>query len=411
MSPPTLHSRLGASGAKRWMACPGSVRLSEGIEDTGSIFAWEGTAAHELGEMCLTENASPFDYVGEVFTVDVDENTTTDIEVTHEMAEAVEVFVDHVRSRQAARPNATLQLEQRCSLEKLNPPEPMFGTADVSLHEPDLLEVIDYKHGRGVVVEVHENPQLMYYALLAAVATGRIPDRIRVTIVQPRAFHPVGPVRSYEFDKERLIGFKHQLFEAAEKTQDPAAPLQVGDHCKFCKAKPTCPAQRDHAVDLLESEFEYEAMTPPSPEALTPDELGVILQRSGLVMDWIREVESHALAFMENGGTIPGYKLVAKRSNRKWIDKDAAENYLRRRGLKTEERTKRTLISPAQAEATLKRLGMDTKKLDKHWEKPEGAPKMVPADDPRPEVTPAVEQDFEFEEAPKQLTASTEETA
>lgn len=39
----------------RWSKCPGSVKLSEGIESRSSAFAEEGTKAHELGEKWLLE--------------------------------------------------------------------------------------------------------------------------------------------------------------------------------------------------------------------------------------------------------------------------------------------------------------------------------------------------------------------
>jgi len=88
------HSRLGASIAHRWLACPGSVRLSYGIEDKQTIFAAEGSAAHELAEMCLRKNFAPAaDFIGE--TIIVGNHT---FEVDEEMAEAVQLYVDTVRA-------------------------------------------------------------------------------------------------------------------------------------------------------------------------------------------------------------------------------------------------------------------------------------------------------------------------
>ena len=49
------HAKLSPSSAYRWIACPGSIRLSAGIPDTSSVFAEEGTAAHELCELCLRD--------------------------------------------------------------------------------------------------------------------------------------------------------------------------------------------------------------------------------------------------------------------------------------------------------------------------------------------------------------------
>ena len=47
------HALLGPSNAYQWAACPPSARLSEGLPDTGSEAAKEGTLAHELAELKL----------------------------------------------------------------------------------------------------------------------------------------------------------------------------------------------------------------------------------------------------------------------------------------------------------------------------------------------------------------------
>lgn len=52
----TLHAKLSASGSSRWLNCPGSVKAEEGLTDKGSAFAFEGTCAHELAELALTNN-------------------------------------------------------------------------------------------------------------------------------------------------------------------------------------------------------------------------------------------------------------------------------------------------------------------------------------------------------------------
>jgi hypothetical protein len=394
------HSQLSASGAKRWMNCPGSVRMEEGQPDSGSSYAREGTAAHELIETCLRDGVlDPIDFLGQDIGVPISGEVSEFIAVTPDMVDATTVFVNYVRDRIAANIGAIVHFERRGDLGVFNPPVPMFGTADVVIFHPERghMEVIDYKHGQGVVVEVTRNEQTMYYALVASVAEGRVPDTIRCTIVQPRAQHDDGPIRSYDFDRDELVAFKHELMAAAERTQDPDAPLQVGPWCRFCRAKAICPAQKQHAVDLMQAEFEFEvAPQVPSPQSLTTEELGVILLRAPYVMDWLREVESYALAHVENGGHIPGFKLVEKRTNRRWKDEDAAERYLARRGLKKSERTKQSVVSPSQAEKLLKQKGLDTARLEKHWEKPEGAAKLVPEEDSRPQIKSSVESDFEL---------------
>ena len=396
MSEERAHATLGASSSKRWINCPGSVRLSEPFPDTTSKYAIEGTLAHGLGEICLsTEAGEPHEWVGQTITTDGIEGV-----VTEEMATAVTVFVDEVREilrgYTADGLEPTLSLEERFSLEPLGPPAPMFGTADVTIWAGDHLRVVDYKHGQGIVVEAEGNTQLMYYALGAVVAAGRLPRTVEVTIVQPRAPHPDGPVRSYMFSRQDLIDFKNMLFAAAEATQADDAPLNAGDWCRFCKAAPVCPAKKAQAESVAMTVFadDVERPAPPEPETLTDEDLAMVLEQGGDIMQWIRDVEAYALGRMEDGHTIPGYKLVRGRSNRRWIDEEGASNYLGRKGVSADQRYTKKLVSPNAAEKALRSLGHDITFLEKFWEKPEGAIKIAPEADKRPAIPPAAERVF-----------------
>lgn len=390
--PPTEHAVLGASSSHRWMACPGSVRLSEGLPDHESEYAREGSAAHALAETILR---------GETVALGAPVPGHPDFEITDEMLEAVEVFVEYVREQ--ARGNE-LFIEQTFDLDPLKPPAPMFGTADAVVwdEENSHLHVIDYKHGQGVAVDADENSQLMYYALGAVVELRRRPAKVTVTIVQPRGFHPAGPVRSWSFTWDDLKDFKDELFTAAERTQDEDAPLEVGDHCRFCKALPTCPAQAANAVEVAQTEFdvieETEGAALPAPADLDTEQLLVVLRAGDYVMDWIRAVHEHAIHLLDTGHEVPGWKLVEGRSHRRWSDEEAAAKYLQGKGLKKNERYKMKLISPAQAERTLKSKGMldGSWKLEKLIEKPEGKPKLAPADDARPALPPSAQEDFDI---------------
>ena len=47
---PSEHSTFSPSGTDRWVACPASIQLSEGIPDETSKYAIEGTLAHKVCE-------------------------------------------------------------------------------------------------------------------------------------------------------------------------------------------------------------------------------------------------------------------------------------------------------------------------------------------------------------------------
>lgn len=393
--PPTQHASLGASGAYRWMACPGSPRMEAGRPGSSSTYAREGTAAHDLAERALAHKKDPEFWLGEVINVPYKEDGEEKVDrivVTEEMCEAVQVYVAHVRAL-AVDDHRELHLEQRVSLERLGPPEPMYGTADAIIWDAEErhLFVDDYKHGKGVVVEVEGNPQPLYYALGAVLKIGKKPKKITMQIIQPRAFHPDGPIRSHTISYEELIEFKNELMDAADATTAEDAPLVVGDHCKFCKALAVCPAQRDHAVQTAQSEFME--FSPPDPEELTLEELALVLERQKQIEDWLSAVNAYAVNRLDRGLDVPGHKLVPKRARRYWVDEDKLLEWLERKRIPKYKYERRKLKSPAQLEKLCKSEGIPFP--DELVEKKSSGPKLAPADDPRPALTPSAVDDFE----------------
>lgn len=386
MPPDERHAVLGASSSYRWMACPGSVRLSEGLpKSPPSEHALEGTAAHELAEQCLRDGEDAGAFIGS-------HPDDSGFLVTQDMAVAVQVYLDYVRSVPGA-----LHIERQFNLDALDPPMPMFGTADAVRWDGGTrtLEVIDYKHGVGVVVYAAGNPQLLYYALGAVLALRVRPEVIRTTVVQPRA-HRDEAIDTAEYTWEDLIAFKDELLEASHAAAQDDAPVgPVGDHCRWCPAKAICPAQRSNALEVAQDEF-ASPTGPPPPSALSQEQLLEVLEKSSLMEDWIKAVREHAYAALERGEEVPGWKLVEGRISRSWADEAEAEEWLRQRYKVGEVFTKK-LISPYQAEKLVK----DRPRL----EIPEdmiavqpGKPKMVTEDHKKPALTAGTEFDLLTEE-------------
>lgn len=348
----TAHALLGASSADRWLNCPGSIRLSEGIPDVVTPYAREGTAAHALAERCLRKGLDPDVYLGtEIEGVDVDE----------EMVEAVRVYVREVRA--AVTSGSILHIETKFDLAPLHPPARMFGTADAVVYDPRarVLHVLDFKYGQGHAVSATGNPQLRYYALGAVVALRQRPERIRTTIVQPRAAHPDGIVRSDEFGWAELVAFRARLIEGATRTLDPEAPLNAGPWCRFCRALPVCPAQRQMAVEVAQREFDdIPKRGLPAPSTLTDEQLGVVLAAMEPMEAWFRSVRDFVRAKLERGESFPGWKLVPKRAVRRWTDPTAVLEWLTTNtDLTAEEMHKPPEIkSPAQIEALLRKANV-----------------------------------------------------
>lgn len=368
------------------MNCPGSLRISAGIEDPGSIYAAEGTAAHELGEKCLRDGKDAADYAGEKITVG-----NHVFEVDDDMAAAVQVYLDTVRKE--VRPGDDLAIEHKFDLSEIVH-DGMFGTNDASIFRPSTGElfVFDYKHGAGYAVEAEANPQLLYYAVGAATQkAGRRISTVTIVIVQPRAMHPAGPVRRWSAPAIALAEWMDDLKAAAIATMNPDAPLKTGPWCKFCRAAGICPKLREEAFDAANAEFDT------TPADMPPEVLAGILEKADLIEDWIKAVRAYAHSTLDAGGTLPGWKLVQKRAVRKWsLDDDLlAPGLAREFGLVGDELYVRKLKSPAQIEKLLPKA--ERGKLKEYVSAVSSGTTLAREADPRAAVSGQGGADADFE--------------
>jgi hypothetical protein len=391
MATPTVHSHLGASSMSRWSKCPAAPRRCKGLPPKSSIYASEGTAAHTLGETCLRDGSDAKDHLGTI----IQNEDGTSFEVTEDMAENVQVYLDTIRADLAAFPGSNLEVEKRFDLDWLH--AGLFGTNDANLDVPFVkLVVYDLKYGAGVPVNVVKdgkpNPQLMYYGLGAA--HGHDHGEIELVIIQPRARHEDGPVRRMTLPIAELGRWGSEVLKpAALATEDPNAKAVPGDHCKFCLAQPTCPELREMVIKAGSLAFKDampidEIPTLPEPSSLPPEHLGRILDLSKVFSSWVSAVEDYAFDRMMKGDSLPGWKLVRKKTNRAWADEDEAKEFLE---LHLEsDAYERKLLTPAKAEKAFKARGHNWKayQTDDLIVKPDGGLTLAPAYDKREAVAP-----------------------
>lgn len=382
------HSALGASSMHRWDKCPGSVRLSAGIVAPTSIYAAEGTLAHEIAAECLESGTTADGYIGASYDVEGHK-----IEVTEEMTDAVAVYLRAIRGDYAEFPARPERLvEHKFHLKELHPD--LYGTADcVQLdRKQKLLRVYDYKHGAGKVVEVANNPQLLYYALGALLSSGADVADVEIVIIQPRCPHSDGPVRRHKIPARELMAFSADLLAAVARTEAPDAPLAAGDHCRFCPASAICPERKRVAQETAKREF-----SPAAP--YDPQELADTLKLLPVIEGWAESVRQFAYAEAEHGRCPPGFKLVDKRPTRKWkADDHTIEVELGKIGLaESDVYAPRKLQSPAQIE---KVIGKAKKNADKLavvsglCEAVSSGTTLVPESDNRAAVKRSAKDDF-----------------
>ena len=364
----TLHAKLSASGAHRWMACPGSVNAESSYPNKSSSFAEEGTRAHELMEACLLSG-----------------NDANEISLDEEMADAVQVYLDYVRSIW----HDHIFIEKRVDFSQWIPGG--FGTADTIAIKNDTIYIVDLKYGKGVRVDAERNPQAMLYALGAYAEYGFLKEftTVKIAIIQPRLDH----ISEWELSVIDLLKWGEQASQAAAETESPQAKRVPGEkQCRFCKAKASCAALAAMTENTIMADFEALNEIQP-PNKLTKERMAIVLRAKPLIEAWLSAVESEAKRVLAEGKEFPGFKLVEGRSNRKWIDDEIIVSTQLESKLGADLWT-RKIITPAQAEKLLGKKGKAY--LDGLVVKPRGLPTLAAEDDPRPAIG-SVEMDFKEE--------------
>lgn len=373
------HSLLSPSGAHRWMRCPGSLAAESEFPDKPTIYAAEGSAAHELAAKCLELGANAEVVIGD--TIEVDGFT---IKVTPEMAAHVNDYCKLVREY---ADGGQLLIEQRVDFSEAIGFPNSSGTSDAVVLHPGRLTVIDLKYGMGVRVDATENEQLQLYALGALNEYSMMGDFEEIVMVvhQPRLNHVSEwsvPVAVIEAFKERA----RQAAQAALNNTKP--PLEPGEkQCRFCKAKAACPALRAEISDTVggvasPSDFADLAVA-------EEDELSRAMARVELVEQWCKAIRAEVERRLLAGEPVAGFKLVeGRRGNRAWTDEEAVEKLFKSFRFKKEEMYDFKLISPTKAEKLLKKNPGRWEKVEALTSRAEGKPSVASVTDRR-EAIPA----------------------
>ena len=358
------HSKIvGGSTAKRVMNCPGSVALVQKMPPQPSNkYADEGTLLHNVIAEIVMSDKHPEEFLhtkynDQVLTLDLIDNK----------------LVPALAALDQIDPNKEMEIdaESRVGFGDLLPG--VFGSTDLIGRIGNRAVVLDWKFGDGVAVEVEENPQLMFYAA-AAMRTEETKwafvdvEEIEMVIVQPPQ------VKRWVTTPARIAQFEKDLVKAVKLAQQPNAELKIGDHCRWCAAKPICP-QMTGAVDrALKTQI----------DGLDAPTISAYLKNADMLEQWITDLRALALQILDSGAKLPDYKLVAKRAIRQWTDEDKAKVALFAFGLTESEVVETSVISPAKAEKALKKRKLALP--DDLVVAISSGNTLASADDPRPEV-------------------------
>ena len=383
---PDIHARLSASGAKKWINCPGSIQLEENFEDKPSQFAEEGTNAHALGEAKIRLATKEYNRTKY-------HNAIRNLEITEDMEDYAESYKNYVIERYNSAlqktPDTILMLEQRLDFSKYVPEG--FGTGDAVIIAEGKLEIIDLKYGKGVEVSAVDNPQLRLYALGAYEAFDMLYgfDTVEMTIYQPR----LDNISSESILVGELLEWGESVKKAAQLANDESITKCVaGKHCDtgFCKARPVCRAYAEERQKMAVYDFKPPAM-------LTVAEIADIIEQSASLEKWAKLVCDYALEqAYKHGVEYPGYKVVEGRSNRKYSKPDSeVAKILTDNGYPESDILVHKLKGITDIE---KLLGKKTfaEVLGSYVVKPPGKPTLVCSEDKRPAINSAMQAQEDF---------------
>ena len=329
---------LRPSSAARWIACPASARLSEGVpyEPAGEA-AQIGTAIHALSELCWQLDQDPDSYIGKM---------VEGVKMTAENAAFAKAHVQTVSNLK--HDLGTVKVEMYgIAYESLA--AKVGGTADVVAYNLDqsILEIADLKTGRMWVDA--DSAQMKVYALGVMRKFVKVFDTVRLTIVQPQT----GENRTHEMTGDELFQWGEKVLVPAIKAAvlGSTEPTPSKDACQYCPAKMICPAQ---TKALAEVPVTLDVKT------LTPDQVADLLDKADLIEDFIAALRKQATKTLTEGGVLRGWQMAPKRATRAWAKEAEAAQVLRDAGIPENQIYETSIITPAAAD---KLLGKDRKQV------------------------------------------------
>jgi len=369
------HRRFSPSKMERYGVCPGAHNLLERTPARErTVYATEGTEAHDILDAGLnTYCASAKEALDNSIhcVADIDDTTLA----------AVQDCLDYVWGIFEVINNQYGDLVMFTE-QYVNPPIHILpgeaaGYCDIALfsRKARKLWIIDFKNGVGVVKEAEENKQMKQYGAgflfdedLKLVNPADV-DTVVLVIVQPRAFHPKGPVRSWETTPGYLADYLFDLEEDIEKCLDPNAPLNPGvEQCQFCEARSVCPAIEARNLMVIHPQVRQVEQIPtiklPDPKSLDVTRLSQVKQSFELLRIWMKGVDTHVDELLRSGVHVPGYKIVESEPRREWYgdEQDRVKKLAALIGCKEDDLYEKTLkpltrVEPMVVSAFKERVG------------------------------------------------------
>lgn len=354
------HDVIAPSGLDITVQCPRSVGLQMGLPDLPTEESMEGDAAHWLAMM--TANGIP---------MPVGIPAPNGVLVDQDMIDGAELWADIVGPYGDA--------EKKVRIERIHPRH-CGGTPDNRRHDPieQILRVFDYKYGHRFV-EVFECKQLVAYAVGTLDELGLKLNEtwVEFVLVQPRSYHPDGPVRRWTVRASDLTAFVNTIHAAVNLAIDengvpkPDAPARTGEHCRDCKARHLCTLFQRNAASLVDASGRADLFElPPAQLGAELSYLDAAIQRLKGRRDGLSIQAENSL---RSGVDVPGYEMGEGRATEQWrsdADVDTVSAFGAALGVAVCADVK--LLTPTQAKAEFKRKHLPVELLDGYTHRPRG---------------------------------------
>lgn len=336
MPTPNKHALLSASSAHRWLRCTAAPHFEAQFPDGTTSYAEEGTLAHSICELHARKYFSTM--TKRKFNAEL-KKLTEKTYYSDEMLRTAEAYVEYLKQKAMGyteMPYVTQEI--RVDFSDYVPEG--FGTCDCVMIGGDTLHITDYKHGKGVAVSAVDNPQMRLYALgalkmFAPVYGGAI-KKVSMGICQPRLSEEAS---EETLTVEELLAWGIAIKPIAQEAFNGPGSFCPGEHCRFCAGKAQCRARAEQNTAFEDfKDIAIEGKAAPELSGLTPEakavigappmlsdaEVGDLLVRAESLVQWYKDLQEYATSALLAGKEIPGWKLVAGRSNRSFTDTDEA---------------------------------------------------------------------------------------
>lgn len=375
------HAIYAPSAASRWVHCSAAPALEASAPPTQeSEDSRQGDAAHYCAATvlrALTMSAGQGVRMSELYPAE-GSFAPNGVIISDEILDSAAVYVEDVIRTCGSDALDRLHVEETLPAGPLGPDD--WGTPDVWWMARGAngayIHLYDFKHGHRFV-DAFENWQMLnYLCLILALPEFYGIDRASIevvfTVVQPRNYHPSGPIRRWSFKASDVEDYFRNLLSAInEATIGPIA--RPNPECRDCLGRWRCEALHkaaDSAIDQAGFAVPFDL-----DDTALGLELKMLKHGAALLDARITGLEEQVLSGIRAGRRIPWFRVSHPPGRERWtVDAATVIEMASAFGVDV---SKPGVMTPKQA----RDAGMDADTVKALSDRPTGSAKLEIEDD------------------------------